>query len=77
VWDQERLKALEGLTIGFFSYLLLVFLLNEEAGMSTSFLYCSSKEMVCARGFGVLGERGLDGEIVLGSSDFLPVLIVK
>jgi hypothetical protein len=73
----REIEGIGGLTIGFFWSFLLVFLPNEEAGISTSVLYCSSKESVCARGFGVLGERGLDGEIVLRLSGFFPVLIVK
>ena len=73
----REIEGIGGLKIGFFWSLLLVFLHDEEVGISTSFLYCSSKERVCTRGFGVLGERGLDGEIVLRLSGFLPVLIFK
>ena len=71
------IEGIGGLTIGFFWSLLLVFLPDEEVGISISFLYCSDKERVCTRGFGVLGERGLDGEIVLRLSGFFSVLIVK
>ena len=67
------IEGIGGLTIGF-----LVFLLDEVAGVSTSFLdFCFGKEMACARGFGVLGEWGFDGEIVLISNVFFLVLIVK
>ena len=70
-------EGIGGSTIGFFWSLLLVFLPDEEVGISTRFWYCSSKERICARGFGVLGECGLDGEIVFRLSGFLPVLTVK
>ena len=43
-------EGIGGVTIGFFWSLLLVFLLDEEVGISTRFLYCSGKERVCARG---------------------------
>jgi hypothetical protein len=67
------IEGIGGLTIGF-----LVFFPDEAAGVSTSFLgFCSGKEMACVGGFGVLGEWGLDGEIVLRSNVFLLVLIVK
>jgi hypothetical protein len=55
----------------------LVFFPDEEVGISTRFLYCYDKERVCARGFGVIGERGLDGEIVFRLSGFFLVLTVK
>jgi hypothetical protein len=71
------IEGIGGLTIVFFWSFLLVFLPNEEAGISTRVFYCSDKERVFARAFGVLGERGLDGEIVLRLSCFSPVLIVK
>jgi hypothetical protein len=70
-------KTLGGLTIGFFWYFLLVFLPDEEVGISTRFWYCFGKERVCAREFGVLEERGLDGEIVFSLSGFFTVLTVK
>ena len=73
----REIEGIGELTIGFFWSFLLVFLPDEEVGISTRFLYCSDKERVCARGFGVLGERGLDGEKFLRLSGFLPVLIVK
>ena len=66
-----------GLTIVLFLFFLLVFLPDEEVGISTRFLYCSGKERVCAREFGVLGERGLDGEIVFRLSGFFLVLNFK
>jgi len=67
------IEGIGGLTIGF-----LVFLPDEDAGASTRFLnFCSSKYMACSGGFGVFGEWGLDGEIVLQSNAFLLVLIVK
>jgi hypothetical protein len=64
-------EGIGGSTIGFFWSFLLVFLPDEEVGISTRFWYCSSKERVCAREFGVLGERGLDGEIFFRLSGFL------
>ena len=70
-------EGIGGSTMGFFCSFLLVFLPDEEVGISTRFLYCSDKERVCTRGFGVLGERGLDGEIVFRISGFLLVLTVK
>jgi hypothetical protein len=73
----REIEGIGGLTIGFLWSFLLVFLPKEEAGISIRFLYCSGKERVCARGFEVLGERGLDGEIVFRLSGFLQVLIVK
>jgi hypothetical protein len=51
----REIEGIGGLTIGFFWSLLLVFLLDEEVGISKRFLYCS-KERVYARGFGVFGE---------------------
>ena len=70
-------EGIGGSTIGFFWSLLLVFFTDEEVGISTGFWYCSGKEGVCAREFGVLGERGLDGEIVFRPSGFFLVLTVK
>jgi len=56
----------------------LVYLPDEDTGVSTSFLdLCSGKEMVGAEGFRVLGEWGLDGEIVFISDVFFPVLIFR
>ena len=63
-------EGIGGLTISFFWSFLLVFLPDEEVGISTRFLYCSGKERVYARGFGVLGEHGLDGEIFFRLSGF-------
>jgi hypothetical protein len=42
--------------MGFFWSLLLVFLPDEEVGMSKRFWYCYRKEKVSTRDFGVLGE---------------------
>jgi hypothetical protein len=49
-------EGIGGLTIGLFWSLLLVFLPDEEVGISTRFWYCSDKERVCAKVFGVLRE---------------------
>jgi hypothetical protein len=50
-----RSRDIEGiwrLEIGF-----LVFLLDEDAGVSTSFLdFCFGEEMICAGGFGFFRE---------------------
>jgi hypothetical protein len=70
-------EGIGGLTIGFFWSFLLVFLPEEEVGISKSFWYYSGKERVCAKVFGVLGEQGLDGDIVFRLSGFLSVLTLK
>jgi hypothetical protein len=49
-------EGIGGSTIGFFWYLFLVFFLDEEVGISTSFWYFSSKEGFCEMEFVIFGE---------------------
>jgi hypothetical protein len=49
-------KGIGGSTIVLFWSLFLVFFFDEEVGISTSFWYCSGKEGVFEREFGVFGE---------------------
>ena len=71
-WGSIGFEGIGELSIGF-----LVFVSDEDAGESTSLLvFCSNREIVWVRGFGVFGEWGFNGVTFPRSIDFLLVLIV-